>query len=127
MATVPPCASTSSGVGTAALCPADRVDFVSADLGDGNDSITLSAAGIYRGVVSGGGGADRFFGGQGNDQLDGGAGDDRIDGWQGNDELIGGSGADTLIGGDGGDVMDARDGTRDEIECGAGPTAFAPT
>ena len=116
-----PCQLTFAGLGNAATCPADRVDFAVAELGDGNDHITLAMAGTSPGVISGGDGSDGFFGSQGNDELDGGPGDDRIDGFQGMDKLVGGSGLDTLIGGEGGDVIDARDGERDEIECGAGP------
>jgi hypothetical protein len=37
LTTVPPCAPTPVGLGTAATCPADRVDFATAELGDGND------------------------------------------------------------------------------------------
>jgi hypothetical protein len=117
---VPPCTPSSAGVGTAAACPPEGVDVISADLGDGHDSISLAMT-SFRGNVTGGDGRDRFFGGQGNDSLDGGAGDDRIDGWEGIDELVGGPGSDLLIGGAGGDVIDARDGGRDEVDCGPGP------
>jgi hypothetical protein len=117
---VPPCTPAPAGVGTAAACPPEGVDLISADLGDGHDSISLAAA-RFRGLVSGGDGRDRFFGGQENDSLHGGAGDDRIDGWEGADELVGGPGLDLLIGGAGGDVIDARDGGRDEVDCGPGP------
>jgi RTX calcium-binding nonapeptide repeat (4 copies)/PASTA domain len=116
---VPPCSPASAGVGTAAACPPEGVGLISADLGDGHDSISLATG--FRGIVTGGDGRDRFFGGQGNDSLEGGAGDDRIDGWEGADELVGGPGSDLLIGSGGGDVIDARDGGRDEVDCGPGP------
>jgi RTX calcium-binding nonapeptide repeat (4 copies)/PASTA domain len=82
--------------------------------------VTLLAANWSRGFASGGAGDDRLFGTQAGDVLHGDGGSDKVEGWEGPDELTGGGGVDTLLGGDGGDSIEARDGIRDDIECGAG-------
>jgi Ca2+-binding RTX toxin-like protein len=64
--------------------------------------------------------ADVLIGGLGNDTLNGGRGNDTIKGGAGNDHLIGGAGVDRLFGGRGNDRVDARDGTRDVVDCGPG-------
>jgi hypothetical protein len=56
-------------------------------------------------------GADRIFGRKGNDLLSGGPGSDLLDG---------GPGRDLIYGGGEDDVIRARDGQRDEIDCGGG-------
>jgi Ca2+-binding RTX toxin-like protein len=56
-------------------------------------------------------GADRIFGRKGNDLLSGGPGKDVIDG---------GPGRDLIYGGGEDDLIQARDGQRDEIDCGSG-------
>ncbi|MCW2962220.1 MAG: calcium-binding protein [Thermoleophilia bacterium] len=55
-----------------------------------------------------------------NDKLIGGRGLDALFGDAGNDTIVGGKGPDLLVGGPGNDVIDARDGVKDEIECGPG-------
>jgi uncharacterized repeat protein (TIGR01451 family) len=92
-------------------------------------------------------GADCLWGGEGNDVLDGDGGDDRLWGGNGRDRLVGGAGNDLLYGGlkrdviiggvgddqifpgtgrdlvragAGNDVINARDGSRDVIECASG-------
>ncbi|MCW2955545.1 MAG: hypothetical protein JWO69_414 [Thermoleophilia bacterium] len=55
-----------------------------------------------------------------NDRLVGGKGLDALFGDAGNDTIIGGKGPDLLVGGPGNDYIDARDGVKDELECGAG-------
>jgi uncharacterized repeat protein (TIGR01451 family) len=92
-------------------------------------------------------GADCLWGGEGNDVLDGDGGDDRLWGGNGSDRLVGGAGSDLLYGGlkrdvligglgddfispgtgrdlvrsgAGNDVINARDGSRDVIECASG-------
>jgi Ca2+-binding RTX toxin-like protein len=63
--------------------------------------------------VTGGSGADSFFGSAAGNTLDGGAGEDYADG---------GAGPDTLVGGDAGDVMRTRGSAEpDVITCGPGP------
>lgn len=90
----------------------DRIDG-----GGGNDTI------------GGGGGADALVGGSGNDRLSGDAGADALDGGDGNDVLRGGAGNDRLVGrrgtdtmrGDAGDdTFDAKDGSVDSLDGGAG-------
>lgn len=61
--------------------------------------------------VYGGSGPDHLVGSAGDNMLDGGAGDDVVDGGAGSDELFGGAGDDRLL---------ARDGRRDEVDCGPG-------
>ncbi|HEX2128215.1 MAG TPA: hypothetical protein VHF58_03255 [Solirubrobacterales bacterium] len=84
----------------------------------------------------GGAGADRLVGTKGNDVLTGRGGPDVLSGGSGEDRLIGGPGRDVLRGGPGYDQLNmrdgeelaspgrdrivARDGGRDEINCGAG-------
>jgi uncharacterized repeat protein (TIGR01451 family) len=92
-------------------------------------------------------GADCLWGGEGNDVLDGDGGDDRLWGGNGRDRLVAGDGNDLLYGGlkrdvliggngddfispgpgrdlvragAGNDVINARDGSRDVIECASG-------
>ena len=64
--------------------------------------------------------ADHLRGLGGNDTLIGRAGNDRLDGGPGNDTLDGGPGNDTLLGRAGNDTINARDRTRDTINCGPG-------
>ena len=84
----------------------------------------------------GGPGADRMVGTASSDTLRGLEGHDTLLGGRGADVLIGGHGRDHLVGGDGHDGfnmrnavavaapgrdrIDARDGGRDEINCGDG-------
>lgn len=65
---------------------------------------------------------DSFCGYLGDDRLDGGSGDDLLDGGSGSDTLIGRPGQDDLRGGEGADTIYARDGERDVIDCGHGPS-----
>ncbi len=64
-----------------------------------------------RDAISAKGGADTLRGRGAGDCLRGGGGKDRIEGGPGGDRLAGGGGADRI---------DARDGTRDRINCGPG-------
>jgi uncharacterized delta-60 repeat protein len=83
----------------------------------GNDRLHGQSGGDRLG---GGSGADRLFGGSGRDRLSGGSARDAISGGSGADRISGGSGRDRLRGGSGNDRISARDGTRDNINCGAG-------
>lgn len=56
----------------------------------------------------------------GDDELFGRAGDDRLEGGGGNDLIVGGRGEDELLGGAGDDTFEARDRSRDLVQCGAG-------
>jgi D-alanyl-D-alanine carboxypeptidase len=71
--------------------------------------------------------ADVLKGLAGNDKLLGGRGSDRLIGGKGNDKLLGGPGRDEFnmeagvqLSAPGDDVINARDGGKDEINCGAG-------
>lgn len=75
-----------------------------ADLGGGNDKLTLAAFPAALLSVS-------LFGGAGNDSLTGGAGVETFFGGDGNDAIIGGAGDDVLIGGAGNDKLDGGLGT----------------
>ncbi len=73
-----------------------------------------------RNRLTGGGGRDVLQGLGGADTLDGGDGADRLEGGDGADALSGGAGLDLFVGGEGGDRVDARDGSRDGVDCGGG-------
>lgn len=86
---------------------------VQVDLDDGNDTAQVVATTL--GVKVGGG--------VGNDALVGGDGADTLEGGDGDDTLTGGAGADTLHGEAGDDTIHARDGVRDDVDCGDGVDA----
>jgi hypothetical protein len=81
-------------------------------------------------TVSGLGGDDIIDGANGNDTLDGGAGNDTIFGGGNDDAIVGGPGLDSLSGEGsasglyisvaGNDRIDARDGVREQLNCGPG-------
>ncbi len=108
----------SGGFITQAFCPASGVARVRIDLGEREDTATVSLAipvtilgGPGADRLTGGAAADELSGGDGNDGLGGGDGDDTIDGELGIDDLDGGSGADRLL---------TRDGLADVVRCGDG-------
>jgi dipeptidyl aminopeptidase/acylaminoacyl peptidase len=68
----------------------------------------------------GGNYVDIIHGLAGNDTIFARGGQDSIDGGSGNDRLFGGPGIDTINGDSGADLIDARDTSRDIINCGAG-------
>ena len=80
--------------------------------------------------MSGLGGDDTIDGANGNDLLDGGAGNDTIYGGGNDDTIVGGPGLDSLSGEGsssgnfisvaGNDRIDARDGVREQLNCGPG-------
>src|SRR4029078_7477820 len=66
-------------------------------------------------------GSDVVDGGDGNDTIDGGGNDDQIKGGLGLDALSGeGSGSGFSISVAGNDTIDARDGIREQLNCGPG-------
>ena len=130
----PPCANVERG---------GRDDDVLTGTAFGDTIYGLERSDLLRGLD----GADCLWGGEGNDVLDGDGGDDRLWGGNGRDRLVGGAGndllygglkRDVLIGGEGddqlfpgtgrdlvragagNDVINARDGSRDVIECASG-------
>ncbi len=100
------------------FCPAGPVQRIRVDLGDREDSATITV-GIAMSVLAGTG-ADRVTSGSGADELDGGTGNDALVGGAGNDVIVGGPGADELDGGEGDDRIGASDGEADTVRCGAG-------
>lgn len=89
-------------------CPATGTTLLQADLGDGDDSLTVSAG--LPSEIEGGPGNDTIVGGFGDDVIRGGDGADGLDGNTGNDSLISGAGDDFLSGGAGDDSVQSGDG-----------------
>jgi hypothetical protein len=97
----------------------------------GNAARNALAGGEGDDALAGGGGDDNLRGGTGNDRLTGDAGQDTLGGDDGDDVLIGGEGVDRYWGdqvgaciayscASGQDLIDARDGAREQINCGPG-------
>jgi len=63
---------------------------------------------------------DLLRGSKGADRILGLGADDRLYGLAGNDVIVGGPGADKMFGGTGNDRLEARDGTKDLVDCGPG-------
>ena len=126
--------------GIEALCPgATRIQ---ADLGDGDDVLTLSAplaadlagsdgndtltvvaplaAGPAVATLDGGAGDDTLTAAAGADVLSGGPGYDVLTAGEGDDRLDGGTGGDSADGGGGADSIVLRDRVTDTATCGAG-------
>lgn len=137
----PGCNSNPDG---SAICPSSNVTGVDVQLGDLNDTLTLTiptparASGgpgndtvrggsgddLLRGdegddTLEGNGGNDSLEGAGGGDQLNGGIADDNLQGGDGADSADGGAGNDTLVGGDGDDALAGGDGA-DRLEAGKG-------
>jgi hypothetical protein len=82
----------------------------------------------YASTIRGMGGNDRLIAYDGSDTIEGGAGDDFLEGGFGNDVLDGGPGVDQFRGdrteqygfAAGSDQIRARDGNREQVECGIG-------
>jgi RTX calcium-binding nonapeptide repeat (4 copies) len=105
----------SGGAGNDMLSGASGSDRLNG--GAGNDRLD-GQSGSDR--LHGGSAADRISGASGRDRLSGGSGRDGISGGPDADRISGGSGRDRLRGGSGNDRISARDGTRDNLNCGAG-------
>ncbi len=116
------------GEGDDLLSPGTGDDFVEGDAG----TDTISFAGLSGAVVvnlragtaTGAGGTDGFVeienatGGDGADTLIGSSALNRLVGGRGADRLRGVGGGDTIKGGAGNDRIEARNGSRDTIDCG---------
>lgn len=63
---------------------------------------------------------DVLRGSKGPDRILGLGAGDRLYGFAGNDIVVGGPGADRMFGGTGNDRLEARDGTKDLVDCGPG-------
>jgi len=100
------------------FCPAAGVRTVRLDLGEREDTATVTVS--IATTLLGGPGADKLTGGPVADQLSGDDGDDTLAGGGGGDVLVGGLGVDELSGDAGDDDVRARDGIQDLVRCGAG-------
>ena len=107
-----------SGYIVSTLCQLSGVRRVRIDLGEREDSATVSLP--VASTILGGPGADNLASGDANDELSGGEGNDLVDGGGGNDAISGDQGLDTLTGGAGSDRINSRDGEADSVSCGAG-------
>jgi hypothetical protein len=96
---------------------------IEADLGEGNDSITIGKRRIPT-LLAGGAGNDTLLGGWGEDTLDGGNGDDLLRGGRADDQLFGRNGRDRLDGGTGQNFLSGGDG-RDRRINGGGSDLIA--
>jgi hypothetical protein len=101
------------------------------DVMTGNAGANAFVGGEGNDVLTGGPGDDQLAGGPGADRLSGDAGQDVLGGDSGDDLLVGGEGIDRFWGDDTGaclayscssgqDRIEARDGNREQINCGAG-------
>jgi Ca2+-binding RTX toxin-like protein len=93
------------------------------------DDVEIVLGGSGSDVLTGEDGANTLAGGAGADQLNGLGGDDNLNGGTGADVLAGGSGdevitggpsPDKISGGSGDDVINAKDSSKDTIDCGTG-------
>ena len=98
------------------FCPAAGVTSVRLDLGEREDSATVSLN--IPTTLLGGSGADRLTGGPAADQLSGDDGDDVLAGGGAADVIVGGLGVDEVSGGAGDDDVRVRDGIQDLVSCG---------
>ena len=100
------------------FCPTGGVQSVRLDLGEREDSATVSID--IPTTLLGGPGADRLQGGPATDQLSGDDGDDTLAGGGGADVVLGGLGVDEASGEAGDDDIRVRDGIQDVVRCGDG-------
>jgi len=91
--------------------PATSVKSIKADMGGGDDVVTIDAAITAPADVDGGAGNDKITTGGGNDKVDGGAGDDTIDTGAGDDKIEDEQGTNKVTGGAGADSFDVNDTT----------------
>jgi len=101
-----------------AFCKRNGITRLHADLGEREDSATVSLP--FPVTLLGGPGADRLTAGPAGDTIEGGAGNDRLEGGGGNDTMYGGLGIDTVAGGPGDDLLRTADGLADRVDCGDG-------
>ena len=130
----PPCANVDRGgrdddVITGTVFGDTIYGLEGSDLLRGGDGADCLWGGEGPDVLDGDGGDDSLWGGNGRDRLVGGDGNDRLYGGLKRDVLIGGvgddfiapgTGRDLIRAGAGNDVVNARDGSRDVIECASG-------
>jgi hypothetical protein len=100
------------------FCRRAGIDKVRVDLGEREDSATLSLPVPI--TLLGGPGADRLTAGPAADTVDGGDGNDRMDAGDGGDTVVGAAGVDTFDAGPGADLVRSADGLAEKVSCGAG-------
>jgi hypothetical protein len=100
------------------FCPAAGTQTIRLDLGEREDTATVSIA--ISTTILGGPGADKLTGGPAADQISGDDGDDVLAGGAGADVVIGGLGVDEVDGGAADDDVRVRDGIQDVVRCGDG-------
>lgn len=86
-------------------CSHAKTNQILLNLGDGNDTASVSASVTKPSTLNGDNGQDTLTGGGGKDTLNGLAGFDGLSGGPGADQLSGGPGNDLLAGGDGDDSL----------------------
>jgi hypothetical protein len=101
-----------------AFCPAAAITSVRVELGNREDTATVTPG--VPSVLLGGDGADALTTGDTADTVDGGPGNDRIVTGGAADVAIGGAGVDDIDSGAGDDDIRVRDGLRDVVRCGEG-------
>jgi Ca2+-binding RTX toxin-like protein len=109
-----PGCSRAPGVASTVSCPANGpARWLMADLGPGNDSLSVEGSLLRVGSV-------RFAGGFGNDTIHAGPEDDLVESGPGADRLYGGDGADGLVGGLPGPTFLYGEGNGDLLAAGGG-------
>jgi Ca2+-binding RTX toxin-like protein len=99
---------------TTVSCPANGpARWLMADLGPGNDGLTVEGSLLEVGSV-------RFAGGFGNDTIHAGPEDDLVESGPGSDHIYGGDGADGLVGGLPGPTFLYGEGNGDLLAAGGG-------
>ncbi|MDA0183945.1 hypothetical protein OJ997_26800 [Solirubrobacter phytolaccae] len=101
-----------------AFCPSGGITRVRVDLGDREDTATITPG--LPAIVLGGAGADVITTGDLVDSVDGGDGNDRLATGGGNDVVTAGLGTDDVDAGPGDDSVVVRDGLADSVRCGDG-------
>jgi len=104
-----------------ATAAADGTFTLTVNAAGGDDTVTITAAGLSSVTVSGGAGNDVLTGGPGNDRIVGDTGADTMSGGNGNDVLVWNPG-------DGSDIMDGDAGADDtELNGGSNAENFSAT
>jgi Ca2+-binding RTX toxin-like protein len=106
------------GVPVQAFCAAAGVNRLRLELGNREDTVTVTAG--LPAEVLGGDGQDALTTGDEADTIDGGLGNDRIVAGGGADVITGGEGVDEIDAGAGDDDVRVRDGLADTVRCGDG-------
>ncbi len=104
--------------GSAISYTSNNVDFIFANMGMLDDSVTASAVSSFNILAVLAEGSDTYTGGSLIDVVQGGPGDDNLTGNNGNDRLFGGLGVDTINGGAGNDLLSVGPGLNQTLDAG---------